>query len=162
MKSTISSLYSLWLILIFKIQLCKWKEVVFANVVSLWKCLPYETGSYAFFMCYSHVRIHISAPECILFIWISFLKFVVNWRIIAFQYCVGFCHTMSWISHKVTYVPSLLNLSPTFHTIPPLWGITEPQFEFPESYSKFPLAIYFTYVNLYHFFFNLVLVVPFA
>ena len=27
--------------------------------------------------------------------------------------------------------------------------VTEPQFEFPESYSKFPLAIYFTFGNVY-------------
>ena len=33
---------------------------------------------------------------------------------IAWKYCVGFCHTM-WISHKDTYVPSLLNLTPALH-----------------------------------------------
>ena len=33
-----------------------------------------------------------------------------NWRIIALLCCVGFCHTTKWISHKYTYVPSLLNL----------------------------------------------------
>ena len=32
-----------------------------------------------------------------------------NWRIVALQYCVGFCHTSTWISHRYTYVPSLLN-----------------------------------------------------
>ena len=30
-----------------------------------------------------------------------------------------------------------------------LLAVTEPQFEFPVSYSKFPLAIYFTYVSVY-------------
>ena len=26
------------------------------------------------------------------------------------QYCISFCHTSAWISHKYTYVPSLVNL----------------------------------------------------
>ena len=46
--------------------------------------------------------------------------FVFNWRIITLQYCVDFCHTSTWIKHRYTCVPSLLNLSPTFHPIPPL------------------------------------------
>ena len=36
-----------------------------------------------------------------------------NWGVIALQYCVRFCHTSKWISHRYTYVPSLLNLPPT-------------------------------------------------
>ena len=38
--------------------------------------------------------------------------FFSNWRIIALQYCVGFCHTSTWISHKhiYIYVSYLLNL----------------------------------------------------
>ena len=52
---------------------------------------------------------------------------------------------MHWCSHshRYTYVSSLLNLPPAFHAIPSLQVVTEPQFVFPESYSKFPLAIYF-------------------
>ena len=30
--------------------------------------------------------------------------FIFNWRIVALQYCVGFCHTATWISHRYTYV----------------------------------------------------------
>ena len=41
-----------------------------------------------------------------------------NWRISALQYCVGVCHTSAWISHRCTYVPSLLNLLP--HFTPPV------------------------------------------
>ena len=68
--------------------------------------------------------------------------------IVALQYCIGFCHTSTLLSHGYTYVPSLLNLPPTFQPIPLL---TEPWFGFPDSYSKFPLAIYFTYGNVYQF-----------
>ena len=44
---------------------------------------------------------------------------IFNWRIIALQYCVCLSHTSTWISHKYTYVPSLLNLSPplSFNTL---------------------------------------------
>ena len=28
-----------------------------------------------------------------------------NWRLITLQYCSGFCHTLTWISHGFTYVP---------------------------------------------------------
>ena len=49
-----------------------------------------------------------------------FKKIICNWRIIALQYCVGFCHTSAWISHRYTYVPSLLNFPPIFLPIPPL------------------------------------------
>ena len=48
-------------------------------------------------------------------------------------------------SHRYTYIPSLLKLPPIFLPISPLWVDTEPLFEFPETCSKFPLAIYFTY-----------------
>ena len=40
-----------------------------------------------------------------------------HWKVIALQYCLGFCHTSMWISHRYTYVPSLLNPSPTTHPI---------------------------------------------
>ena len=42
-------------------------------------------------------------------------------------------------------VPSLLNLPPVSYPISPLQVVTEPQCELPVSYSKFPLAVYFTY-----------------
>ena len=28
-----------------------------------------------------------------------------NWRLIALQYCSGFCHTLTWISHGCTCIP---------------------------------------------------------
>ena len=41
------------------------------------------------------------------FILFSAVWFFFYWRIIALQYCVGFCHTSTWISHRLTYVTSL-------------------------------------------------------
>ena len=45
-----------------------------------------------------------------------------NWRVIALQYCTGFGQTSAWISHRDTYVPTILNL---LATIPPLEAVTE-------------------------------------
>jgi len=41
----------------------------------------------------------------ILFIYSLFKKFYFNWRLITLQYCGGFCHTFTWISHGCTCVP---------------------------------------------------------
>ena len=38
--------------------------------------------------------------------------FLIFYWIIVFQYCSGFCHASTWISHRYTYSPSLLNLPP--------------------------------------------------
>ena len=36
--------------------------------------------------------------------WLFFLIYF-NWRLITLQYCDGFCHTFTWISHGCTCVP---------------------------------------------------------
>ena len=39
----------------------------------------------------------------------SFFKFIfISWRLITFQYCSGFCHTLTWISHGSTFFPILI------------------------------------------------------
>ena len=53
--------------------------------------------------------------------------FIFNWKIIALQYCIGFCCVSTWISHRYTCIRSLLNLPPTSHPIPLLWVLTEHQ-----------------------------------
>ena len=70
-----------------------------------------------------------------------------NWRIIASQCCVGFCHTSIWMSHRYTYIPSLLNLLLTFLSTPPRQVITGHQAEVPALYGNFTLAICFTHCN---------------
>ena len=69
------------------------------------------------------------------------IYFFFKWRIITLQNFVVFCQTSTWIRHRCTYIPSLWTSLPT----PPLWVSSEPLFEFPEPYRKFPLAICFTY-----------------
>ena len=45
---------------------------------------------------------------CFLFIYLFifiFYYFFISWRLITLQYCSGFCHTLTWISHGFTCVP---------------------------------------------------------
>ena len=42
---------------------------------------------------------HFSSP-------FFFFPFIfISWRLITLQYCSGFCHTLTWISHGVTCIP---------------------------------------------------------
>ena len=34
-----------------------------------------------------------------------YLFFLISWRLITLQYCSGFCHTLTWISHGYTCIP---------------------------------------------------------
>ena len=83
----------------------------------------------------------------------SFLlkKFIYfNWRLITLQYCGGFCHTFTWISHGWFHM-----CSPSWTPLPPpspshLSGLsqgTSP--EHSVSCIKPGLAIYFTYDNIH-------------
>ena len=43
-----------------------------------------------------------------------FFPFIfISWRLITLQYCSGFCHTLTWISHGFTCVP------PSWTPLPP-------------------------------------------
>ena len=52
----------------------------------------------------------------------SFFLIYFNFRLITLQYCSGFCHTLTWISHGCTCVPHLEPPS-TSLPIPSLWVI---------------------------------------
>ena len=74
----------------------------------------------------------------------KFLKFLIGGQL-RYKYCVGFCHPSPWISHRYTYVPSLLNLLPPYPSSLP----QSSRFQLPESYSEFPLAICVIYGSVY-------------
>ena len=39
-------------------------------------------------------------------IYLLFFSFIfISWRLITLQYCSGFCHTLTWISHGFTCIP---------------------------------------------------------
>ena len=77
------------------------------------------------------------------------VNYFFNWRIIALQCCVGFYHTTPWVSHKYTNILSLLSLPPTPQPhYTPLGCHRAPRW-LPVPTSKFPLAICFTYDNIY-------------
>ena len=73
-----------------------------------------------------------------------------NWRLITLQYCGGFCHTLTWISHGCTCVP-VLKSPPTSLPIPSLWvaPVHWLDFQCPVSCIKLGLVIYFTYGNIH-------------
>ena len=38
--------------------------------------------------------------------YVFFFSFIfISWRLITLQYCSGFCHTLTWISHGFTCIP---------------------------------------------------------
>ena len=51
---------------------------------------------------YKLISIH-KAITRILFIFYLFI--FISWRLITLQYCSGFCHTLTWISHGFTGIP---------------------------------------------------------
>ena len=53
------------------------------------------------FQCYSFFF-----PPFYLFFFSTFFSFIfISWRLITLQYCSGFCHTLTWISHGFTCIP---------------------------------------------------------
>ena len=78
-----------------------WKDIV---VIYVRKCY-----AYVFLKDFYSVQPHIFKN-----------LFIFYWRIIALQNFAVFCQTSTWISHRYTYIPSLLKLSPISLPTPPL------------------------------------------
>ena len=41
----------------------------------------------------------------IFFLFFVFSFIFISWKLITLQYCSGFCHTLTWISHGFTCIP---------------------------------------------------------
>ena len=56
----------------------------------------------------------------ILSLYLFFFPFIfISWRLITLQYCSGFCHTLTWISHGFTCIP---HPDPLSH-LPSTWSL---------------------------------------
>ena len=78
-----------------------------------------------------------------------FFPFIfISWRLITLQYCSGFCHTLTWISHGFTCV-SHPEPPPTFLPIPSLWVFPVHQPWALVSCIQSVLAICFTLDNIH-------------
>ena len=78
---------------------------------------------------------------------ILFSFIFISWRLITLQYCSGFCHTLTWISHGVACVPHSDPLSPfPPHPIPLSSQCTSPEHLSHASnlgwWSVSPLRVY--------------------
>ena len=72
-----------------------------------------------------------------------------NWRLITLQYCSGFCHTLTWISHGYTCVHPFRNSLPSPSTSHPP-GLSQcTGFECPASCIELGLAVCFTYGDIH-------------
>ena len=47
----------------------------------------------------------VRLPRALFFFSFYFSFIFISWRLITLQYCSGFCHTLTWISHGFTCVP---------------------------------------------------------
>ena len=103
-----------------------WPEVIPTTWASLartlfhlqafFTCYPHQTSKPRFSILLSFSSKYISAFIIKSIFWKSirdhpysffFLIYFISWRLITLQYCSGFCHTLTWISHGFTCIPYL-------------------------------------------------------
>ena len=83
------------------------------------------------------------------FMLLIFFPFIfISWRLITLQYCSGFCHALTWISHGFTCVPHP-EPPPASLLIPSLWVIPVHQPQALVSCIQPGLAICFTLDNIH-------------
>ena len=75
-------------------------EILQARILE-WVAIPFSRGS-----SQPRDRTQVSwiASEFFFFLFVC-LFLIFNWRLISLQYCGGFCHPFTWISHGCTCVP---------------------------------------------------------
>ena len=75
-----------------------WKVKV--QFIICWALLFWMTVMFFPILCHTYWHGHIH------FFLSFFFSFIfISWRLITLQYCSGFCHTLTWISHGFTCVP---------------------------------------------------------
>ena len=84
--------------------------------------------------------------ELLLFFPSSFI--FISWRLITLQYCSGFCHTLTWLSHGFTCVPHPISPSASLPT-PSFWVIPMHQPRAIVSCIQPGLVICFTLDNIH-------------
>ena len=52
-----------------------------------------------------HLSLHFFWLMTLLAVYFMFFFFLISWKLITLQYCSGFCHTLTWISHGYTCIP---------------------------------------------------------
>ena len=84
-------------------------------------------------------------PNCTATLESSFFKLMYfNWQLFTLQYCGGFCHTSTWVSHGCTCVPSIPLPSPPHPS-----GLSQSTgFECLTSCIKLPLVFYFQFSSV--------------
>ena len=85
-------------------------------------------------------------PNCTATLESSFFKLMYfNWQLFTLQYCGGFCHTSTWVSHGCTCVPSIPLPSPPHPS-----GLSQNTgFQCPLSRIKLGQVIYCTYRHIH-------------
>ena len=105
-------------------SILKNKDITLSRKICLVKAMVFPVVMYG---CESwsikkaeHWRIDAFFFFFLLFIYLFIYLFIfISWRLITLQYCSGFCHTLTWISHGFTCIPHPDPPShPTLHPIP--------------------------------------------
>ena len=96
-------------------------------------------------LCYS-LKLHKLIPPAVFILFKKCIYF--NWRLITLQYCSGFCHTLTWMSHGFTCVPHPEPTPPPSPSHPSVLSqCTSP--DHPVSCIKPGLMICFTSDNIH-------------
>ena len=103
---------------------------------------------FIFSISYSVFPFHLVYVLQFLHLFLFFSFIFISWRLITSQYCSGFCHTLTWISHGFTCVPHLEPPS-TSLPIPSLWVIPVHQPWALVSCIKPGLEVCFTLDNIH-------------
>ena len=91
---------------VFIYYLFKYFPESFLSIFSFWD--PYNTNVGVFKVV---LEVFYAVLCFVLFfffliILFNFFSFIfISWRLITLQYCSGFCHTLTWISHGFTCIP---------------------------------------------------------